>query len=703
MSRKRFLNWSLAAVFAAAMLSGCGGGGGSQGSSPPPPPPAQNPPTISVAFPNFPGLINSNTLTFRGSVSDPDGDSISSITFKDASGNTLVSMTPGGGDWSQAVPLAPGLNTITVEATDARGASATTTVEVTRELFLWSSVVSPVYDSIAGNAFVLSASFDGSAPLAAVSVDLDTGTRAIVSGEGVGSGPELNRTERMIYSPNDSSLILFNPFPADVLRIDTQTGDRTFMVDISATGTLSGAVVDVANNRILFINRGYDLWSISLADDSLAMLGTIVVPSGDAVPRQGLAVSSDGVLLYVHAGPVIAEVNTQTLAVRELALDDPPDSTTDHLLDENQNRVVYAHRDSIISVDRAAATNQELIQVPEDVGYPGFIALGRSADELLMVDQFDDQLVAIDLTTGAFERLAGSFRGAGPQLDNNSLGYDEASGVLYSSKLTRGASPQDDVWHLVRIDPVTGDRSQIPADFGISSTFITNMGMAIDALGNILWLSTVDPNGLFRFDPGTGVGQLVVDLGTQFTGGSKFCYDEGSNTGYMLRASGESEVVALDIDTGMPSVLSSEALGIGTGPSAVSLSGLACDSTNDRVLISDGNTATASVLAVDMSTGDRSVISDSTIGAGDALLSPRVLAVSRDGGAAYAFDNGNNSLVHIDLANGDRSEVAMMFGPSRTQVLGMKMIDDEFALISDQNYYVWSLDLQSGELMLVSK
>ena len=153
----------------------------------------------------------------------------------------------------------------------------------------------------------------------------------------------------------------------------------------------------------------------------------------------------------------------------------------------------------------------------------------------------------------------------------------------------------------------------------------------------------------------------------------------------------------------MPSVLSSEALGIGTGPSAVSLSGLACDSTNDRVLISDGNTATASVLAVDMSTGDRSVISDSTIGAGDALLSPRVLAVSRDGGAAYAFDNGNNSLVHIDLANGDRSEVARMFGPSWTQVLGMKMIDDEFALISDQNYYVWSLDLQSGELMLVSK
>ena len=699
----KIANWSLATVLAAAMVSACGGGGGSQGSSPPPPPPAQNSPTVSVAFPNFPGLINSDTLTFRGSVSDPDGDSISSITFKDASGNTLVSITPVGDDWSQAVPLDPGLNTITVEATDARGASGATTVEITRELFLSSRVVSPIYDPIAGNAFVLSVSNDGLAPLAAVSIDLDTGTRAIVSGEGVGNGPELIRTERMIHSPNDSSLIVFNPFPADVLRVDTLTGDRTFMVDISATGTLSGAVVDVANNRVLFINRDYDLWSISLADNSLTMLGTIVVPSGNAAPRQGLAVSSDGALLYVHAGPVIAEVNTQTLAVRELVLDDPPDSTTDHLLDENQNRVVYAHRESIISVDRAAATNQELIQVPEDEGYPGFIALGRSDDELLMVDQFDDRLVAIDLTTGAFERLAGSFRGTGPQLDSTNTAYVEASGVLYSSRLTRGASPQDDASHLVRIDPATGDRSETPADFGVSSTFITNAGMAIDSFGNVLWLSTADPNGLFRFDPGTGSGELVVDLGTQFTGGSGFCYDVGSNTGYMLRASGQSEVIALNIDTGMASVLSSEALGIGTGPSAVSLSGLACDPTNSRLLIGDGNTATASVLAVDATTGNRSVISDSATGAGDVLIFPRVLAASPDGSAAYAFDNGNNSLVRIDLTTGDRSEITMMFGPVRMQVLGMTMINDEFALVSDQNYNLWSLDLQSGELILVSK
>jgi WD40 repeat protein len=209
---------------------------------------------------------------------------------------------------------------------------------------------------------------------------------------------------------------------------------------------------------------------------------------------------------------------------------------------------------------------------------------------------------------------------------------------------------------------------------------------------------------LFRFDPATGIGQEVVDLGVQFSSFSEFCYDAGSNFGYTLRTVGVNEVIALDIDAGNAFVLSSEALGIGSGPSAALISGLACDPTNGRLLIGDSNGATASILAVDTVTGNRTIVSDTTIGSGDALVSPTVVAASPDGSSAFVWDNGTNALVRVSLSNGDRSEVlSISFGPNTLQVLGMTMIDNEAAFISDQYGYLWSADLQSGEVILVSK
>ncbi len=701
--------WSVACTLGLTMIAACGGGGGGSSTSPsppPPPPPPQNVPSVSIVSPAQSGLTNAASYTFRGTVSDADGDAISSIEFRDASGTVLATTTPSGGSWSQSVPLEFGLNEISIEATDARGGVGSASAEIQRD-FLLGLVSSPQYDAATGTVYELSVTFDGSAPLAVIAVDVATGTRTIVSGEGVGAGPALDRTDLMVRNPVSGELLVFNESPREVIAVDSRTGDRTLVGDASAVGFIAGAVVDAANDRLIILGTCSELWSLSLSNGALVSLGTVVIP-GSTTQQPGLDISSDGTLMYINGGEVIAEVTVATLAVRELTVDPifPGGiivQTTNLVLDEVGNRILFAVGTLIVSVDRASGTNQQIV-IADGEGTLGSIGPGRTPDELLFTDQFADRLVAVDLTSGDTERLGGSFVGDGPPMEDDDFAVDPATGVAYSTLVVFGLGqvpPRPTTGDLLRVDPATGQRTRIVADFGVPLDLVSNDGMAVDANGDVLWLVGGAPNGLWRFDAQTGLGQEVVD----FTGISpiNLCYDAAANVAYSMDGFTD-DVVAFDIGAGTTTVVSSEGRGIGTGPGPTSSFGFACDAANGRLFVNDSLSGTASLIAVDLASGNRTIVSDATRGAGPALVRPRAKAVTPNGATALVWDLGTESLVAVDIASGDRRDLYTRVGLSQYPPAPGKVvaIDNETVLIADTLPRLWLLDIVTGEAVLVS-
>ena len=79
------------------------------------------------------------------------------------------------------------------------------------------------------------------------------------------------------------------------------------------------------------------------------------------------------------------------------------------------------------------------------------------------------------------------------------------------------------------------------------------------------------------------------------------------------------------------------------------------DAANNRVVV--GDEALDTLIAVDVSTGERSDFVSRRIGSGNALVAPRKFAISADATRAYVADDGGNvaeRLFEIDLGTGDR-------------------------------------------------
>jgi|GEM_PF-7073920 len=140
-----------------------------------------------------------------------------------------------------------------------------------------------------------------------------------------------------------------------------------------------------------------------------------------------------------------------------------------------------------------------------------------------------------------------------------------------------------------------------------------------------------------------------------------FLVDRGRNPSFL---------VAMDLDTGARTIVSEPTGGFGVGVSAMAYDA-SQGASNERVLIVDRQAAT--VFAVDVATGTRTVLSDTTHGTGDPLIEPWGIVVdaAHDRALVTDFDaNGarNAAVVAVDLATGNRTYVSPFAGaPLRMQ------------------------------------
>jgi DNA-binding beta-propeller fold protein YncE len=159
--------------------------------------------------------------------------------------------------------------------------------------------------------------------------------------------------------------------------------------------------------------------------------------------------------------------------------------------------------------------------------------------------------------------------------------------------------------------------------------------------------------GLWSIDLATGDRALfAVFEGTdRFPRGTVF--DAAADRIYVVTSA---RVFVVDAATGVPTLVSDAATG--TGPAFTLLHAIALDAANSRVFVFDDP---GTVLSVDLATGNRAVVSDAAMGSGPAFTPGRGAAMAHDATgnllivAAPALPGAGDALVAVSPATGNRT------------------------------------------------
>ena len=571
-------------------------------------------PSVALTFPPPVSSTDAESITVRGTASDLNG--VGEVRVN----GVLASTTDGFATWQADVPLANGMNTLTVAASDSHGNTNTRAAEARIEsqpLLLWPTAIA--VDPSSPLAFLLD-----SGP-SVKSVDLMSGARAIVSDALHGTGPPLSGG-RGIALDGGRALVAssqnFGGFViASVIAVDPMSGDRTIVSDDTlgmgpSFGLLLGITVD--GDRALVTSH------LPMVSGSGAVVAVDLV-SGDRTILSG-ATAGSGPGLRTPEGIVV-------------------DGGRALVLDRSLTALVAV---DLASGDRTIVSDASTGTGPVFSPYQKAITL--DGDRALVVDGGLDAIIAVDLVNG----------------DRTFLGIPPAEPVI--PNLT-----------AIALDVTDGTR-----------VLVTHVGhravQGVDlASGERTFVSPPTSVGT-----GPSIKSRVIAL-------------EGDLA--LVRGEGESSLVAVDLASGARRIVSDSSTGTGPrfrGPDAVALDGgrAIVLASNPGAPDSDDDMA---LFAVDLASGDRSIVSDSSTGAGRPLGEDGDIALA--GNRVLTLGDG---VIAVDLASGDRTIVS-----NRTRGQGPHFLDHQPSIVldgnraivadeSDTNFRLVAVDLASGDRSIVS-
>lgn len=207
---------------------------------------------------------------------------------------------------------------------------------------------------------------------------------------------------------------------------------------------------------------------------------------------------------------------------------------------------------------------------------------------------------------------------------------------------------------LVEVDVTTGERREVVAER-------VGSGPHMIAIRDS-YLSR-DGSTLYVLDDGGNAGQkiLAIDLATgnrtkigSISSPSNIrvggiAADEDTGT---LYASVGDEIIALDLETEVSTVIASQS--VGTGAVYSNVTDLIFDAAEGRLLFTDSGRD--ALYDVNLDTGVRSIVSQEGVtGDGAALANPVSVVFSADKQSVYVANQQDDSILSIDLATGNRS------------------------------------------------
>lgn len=565
------------------------------------------PPSVVLEFPR-PGRTEADAITVRGLATDPDGD-LASVDI-----NGTPAALDEAGRFSARLPLAPGVNTFTVRATDARGATSDeASVRVERApLRLWNQPVDVAFHHASNEALVLDGTYD-----AVFAVDVATGKSRIIAAEATASAPALSAPQQIEVDPSSDRALVYAG--GGIAIIDLDTLERTVMPLTLGDLYITGMAYDQFVGK-LFAVGGSKLFTIDLET------GTPTVVSDDANAAQGPA---------LQAGTELA-------------------------IDSTMSRVLVAHQYSgaVFSVDIATGNRTQLpAGSGPAAGRPVSLLYDRSKPALLIGDEQHYGIIA-RAADGTRTVVSDGQVGGGPALGHSPQGmaFVAANKLLVADwRRPEFITPQRGA--LTVVDSVSGHRRYLPYGIGSGQGLAEPMDLALDEPGERLLLVDYKAAALIAIHLPTGNRLVLSDA---ITGGGPLLRGP---IGLALDLDGDRAFIAdsrakaifrVDLRTGDRVIVSSND-GVGAGVAFEAPRALLYDAGNARLLVADpstGSSGDAKIISVDLGTGNRVARSDDSR-AGPGLQGVRALALGPSAQSVLAV--AGNNVLSVDLASGDRT------------------------------------------------
>lgn len=456
---------------------------------------------------------------------------------------------------------------------------------------------------------------------AVVAADLDSGQRAVLSGASRGSGPDLGVPRALVLVDTSHCVsvlpsvtrcaLVGNQSQNSILAVDLISGDRAILSSPErGTGpelsTLNELVFDTANQRVLAVNEVFDSPFVidSVTGDRSLMLDHRLGNGPDLKLTQGL------------------------LPLSTAQCEDMVDSSSCGIIIDAENK-------QLIAVDFTTGDRTLLVEQQDSTGQTFefisgvIIDEGNSCESLIdgvrhcaLVVDFDDNVFAVDLESGARELLSPGPEDVPFTVDASGFVVDNCSSLITNAarclvKISSGNRA------LEVIDLATGSRSLISSDtIGIGPIFSSPVSIVPDSNNHCASLL-----------PAATQCAFVLDSSSSFFS--------------------EPRVLAVDLRTGDRAIVSDNTRG--EGPSI--LLALSISSASEQLcqthtpfaaclLLTDA--FTGSLIAVDLATGDRSVLFQ------EVLLRPSAAVVdSASTGLVFLLDARLHGIVTLNLNSGE--------------------------------------------------
>ena len=224
-----------------------------------------------------------------------------------------------------------------------------------------------------------------------------------------------------------------------------------------------------------------------------------------------------------------------------------------------------------------------------------------------------------------------------------------------------------------------------------------------------LW--SADSDRLVAVDPDTGARAVLYDdtlgAGPSVEGSASTMAVDWSKGIAYLGSNVTASIIGIDLHSGDREIVSN--VEVGSGLPFGSIRALQFDPTRNKLLMVDGRNATLNL--VDVTTGDRTIVSGNLVGEGPAFSSPTEVALDILTDTAFVLDGAARAVFMVEVSTGSRkmlsddSAVGIPFRAPRGMVLDA---DNGRLLIGDngtgatETVHLLSVDVDTGTRSVIS-
>jgi len=415
---------------------------------------------------------------------------------------------------------------------------------------------------------------------------------------------------------------------------------------------MSGDTFGVVSTVTLTIGGVSAEFSVTTLLDTAAPMASVYFPlpvsstTGQTITVRGAAIDEAGSeIVSVLVGDVVA-TSTDGFATWQAEVPVPEGTATLQVTTE----------DSAGNIDPDAARFQLsgnlVVEDNAVIQSAGGMDVNAEQSVAYIPDRFSKLLLAVNLRTGSKVSIGLNVASEGPRLESPSdVVIDGQNNRALVTDLTMG---------VLAVNLGSGMRTRL-AGGGVGSGVALGgpRAIALDSDGQraLVGTSSSSQHWMFFMYLPTGHRTLLTGMGAGsgvgFTAVDDIILDlEGHRALVADGTLNKSFIYTVNLTSGERSVLSGN--GVGEGVAFESLSGIALDKTNRRLLAVDHGVD--ALIAVDLDSGSRTVLSGPGVGSGVSMVEP-VAVQLLDNDIALVLDTRVKEVLAVDLITGARAAV----------------------------------------------